>query len=398
MEDRQVELFAQQYAAFSFKTQFGAAIAGIQSGKTFVGSLWSGGKIQEFPKGNGLIAAPTYKILQQSTLDKFFQNFPMMRKFYKESKGEIKLPTGGTVFVRSFDSPLGAEGITANWIWADEAGQMPRLAWTIMKSRVAMTGGQIFITTTPYTLNWLYEEVWLPWQRREDPRISVYTWASIDNPNFPKDHFDAEKKRLSREEFARRYEGVFAKMEGLVYDLPDELIIAPREIQARDIILGLDFGFHNPAAGVVIRIDRDNVYYLTDEYYRTGRTQDEIEDDLRALRAKVPFREVYPDPAEPDRIEAMKKHGFTVREVDKNVILGIDKVRELIRKKQLYVFNTCKNALDEFNSYRYDPEKMKEEPIKENDHLMDALRYAVYNHNAKGFTMPGPTTVRVRLG
>ena len=65
------------------------------------------------------------------------------RKFYKESKGEIQLPTGGKVFTRSFDQPLGAEGITAHWAWADEAGQMPRLAWTILKSRVAMTGGQI---------------------------------------------------------------------------------------------------------------------------------------------------------------------------------------------------------------------------------------------------------------
>jgi hypothetical protein len=29
--------------------------------------------------------------------------------------------------------------------------------------------------------------------------------------------------------------------------------------------------------------------------------------------------------------------------------------------------------------------------------LMDALRYAVYNHNAKGIAMPGITTVRIKL-
>jgi hypothetical protein len=28
-----------------------------------------------------------------------------------------------------------------------------------------------------------------------------------------------------------------------------------------------------------------------------------------------------------------------------------------IRKRQLFVFDTCKNFIDEFNSYRYDPEK-----------------------------------------
>jgi hypothetical protein len=43
------------------------------------------------------------------------------------------------------------------------------------------------------------------------------------------------------------------------------------------------------------------------------------------------------------------------------------------------------------NSYRYDPEKNKEEPVKENDHLMDALRYAVYNHAVKSFVVPAPT-------
>ena len=35
---------------------------------------------------------------------------------------------------------------------------------------------------------------------------------------------------------------------------------------------------------------------------------------------------------------------------------------------------------------------MNEEPVKENDHLMDALRYAAYNHKAKSIHMPGPTT------
>jgi phage terminase large subunit len=60
----------------------------------------------------------------------------------------------------------------------------------------------------------------------------------------------------------------------------------------------------------------------------------------------------------------MCRHGFSVRDVDKNVILGIDRVRELIRKRQLFAFETCENTIDEFNSYHYDPEKPKEEPIK----------------------------------
>jgi hypothetical protein len=100
MESKTIELFGPQFAGFNFKTQFGAAIAGVQSGKTFLGSVWAGKKIQEFPKGVGIIGAPTYKILQQSTLPKFFQNFPELRRYFKESKGIIELPTGGTVYYR----------------------------------------------------------------------------------------------------------------------------------------------------------------------------------------------------------------------------------------------------------------------------------------------------------
>jgi len=52
MNEVKVKLFGSQYYAFNFTTQFGAAVAGVQSGKTFVGSYWSAKKIQEFPDKN----------------------------------------------------------------------------------------------------------------------------------------------------------------------------------------------------------------------------------------------------------------------------------------------------------------------------------------------------------
>lgn len=103
---KEIELFDKQFEAFNFTTQFGAIIAGVQSGKTFTGCHWSGKKIEEFPEKNGLICAPTYKILQHSTLDKFFNIHPYYREYYKEQKGVIELPEGGKVFIRSADQPL----------------------------------------------------------------------------------------------------------------------------------------------------------------------------------------------------------------------------------------------------------------------------------------------------
>jgi hypothetical protein len=45
---------------------------------------------------------------------------------------------------------------------------------------------------------------------------------------------------------------------------------------------------------------------------------------------------------------------------------------------------TC--TQDEFDGYVWDDEKVREQPIKENDHSMDMLRYAV-RYRDKGRTL-----------
>ena len=165
---KEVKLHPKQYQAFNFKTQYAACICGIQSGKTYLGTHWA---FQKLLKGDGLIAAPTYKILQQSTLKKLFEEYPILRQFYKEQKGEIYIPAGSikgidedrNVFIRSMDNPLGVEGMTIKWAWLDEAGQMPLLAWTITRSRLSIARGQCLITTTPYNMGWLYQDFYKSW-------------------------------------------------------------------------------------------------------------------------------------------------------------------------------------------------------------------------------------------
>src|SRR6185312_11799428 len=104
------------------------------------------------------------------------------------------------------------------------------------------------------------------------------TWASVDNPYFPADFYEKEKTRLPKEEFARRYEGRFQKMTGLVYDFPESQIIAPIEGLAQKAdtrIAGLDWGCRNPAAIPVI-YRWDNAYYIVDEWKRSEMVTSEI--------------------------------------------------------------------------------------------------------------------------
>ena len=403
-----IDFFPKQFQAYNFVTQFGAAICGSQGGKTFVGSHWSGKKIQEFPKDNGSILAPTYKILQQATMEKFFQEFPSLRRCYKEQKGIIELPTGGKVFVRSADRPLGVEGMTIHWWWFDEAGMAPRLSFTVLRTRVSVTGGQGFITTTPHNMGWLYSEYYqlAKYLNGEelrggyrDPGYSVFNWKSIDNPYFPRDHYDAEKRRLTPEEFGRRYEGLFKKMEGLVYDLPEKQIIEPAQEEikkkATARIMAIDWGFVNPA-GIGVYYLYDNVWYIADEWKKTGKTTAEIIEVAIKMKQEHQVGFIYPDPAEPDRLEEMKRAGLEPEECNKDVKGGISFVQQLIRESQFYIFKNCHEHIDEINTYHYPEEKegrpIKDEPAKINDHLMDCMRYAIFNYPRDTiFTMPGPT-------
>ena len=383
--ERTVKFFPTQYDAFNFTTQFGAAVAGVQSGKTFLGAHWAGRKICEFPQGTGVIIAPTYKILQQATLKKFFDVFPELRKYYKEQKGEIALPTGGIVFVRSADAPLGIEGITANWIWIDEGGMCSVLTWTVVRSRVSMTGGQILITTTPYNMGWLYREFYQKWKDGTDKSLSFYSWRSIDNPYFTKEFYDAERIRLKPEEFARRYEGKFEKMTGLVWDLPQEQIIDPLDIQkkAEGRIIGVDWGYENPAA-ISVWYLYDKTWYKADEWKQAHRTTAEIIQVLKNKMTEHRATAIYPDPAEPDRLEECRREGLPIMETNKDVKGGISLIQQLIREKRVFIFNSCPETIEEWSMYHYEePDEDKESkdlPVKFNDHLCDADRYCIYSY------------------
>lgn len=94
---------------------------------------------------------------------------------------------------------------------------------------------------------------------------------------------------------------------------------------------------------------------------------------------------VYADPAEPDRVEIARRLGLNCRDVSKDIEAGIDRVQELFKQRRIHIHPSCKNLILELETYAY-PEKKpdqneKETPIKENDHAMDALRYALYNYN-----------------
>ena len=143
-----------------------------------------------------------------------------------------------------------------------------------------------------------------------------------------------------------------------------------------EIIWGLDFGFNNPSALLKIGI-KDGNLYLLDEMYKTGLTNQDL---IKELRHRVPTNEaVYADSAEPARIEEIKRAGFRVYPAQKDVTDGLD----FVKRQRLFIHKTCANVIKEIQGYKYKEDKdgnVFDEPVKFADHLMDAMRYAIYTH------------------
>ena len=121
-------------------------------------------------------------------------------------------------------------------------------------------------------------------------------------------------------------------------------------------------------------------YWVKDEYYHSGRTEDEIADFV----ASQQFQRVYPDPESASGIAMLRKKGVNVREVKKgkdSITSGIQKLRELFKANRIHIHKKCVNLISELETYSYpdkkDQRNADELPIKEHDHLLDALRYAI---------------------
>ena len=380
-ETIRIKLHTFQDQAIFNDARFIAIIAGLQSGKTIAGSIWSRMQFDENEKEDGLIAAPTYKILQQSTLPKFFEINQDFKKYYRKGDSVIEIPNRGKIYIRSTENPNVLEGMTLRWAWLDEGGQMKLDAWINVQGRLSILQGKCFISTTPYSFNWLATDFYEQF-RINNPSYKVVQFRSIDNPYFPQEEYDRVKGTMNKRTFERRYMGLFTKMEGLVYDDFNYNQHAIDSLPKFDYTFaGIDWGYTNPSVILVVGL-KDGIFYIADEFYKTGKTTAELKEQAKNMSEKWQIKRIYADSAEPDRIaEFNNPPRLYTLSAFKDIEFGLNKVRQLIKEERLKISKKCIHTLEEIETYHYPENKEEKEdeevPMKIDDHCMDAMRYAL---------------------
>jgi PBSX family phage terminase large subunit len=391
-KDLEIILHDGQLAAYQSDKRIIALISGIQGGKTFIGSLWMARQctIYDAPGNNFLVVAPNYKMLEKGALPNFLRVMEGAGGDLNRGRMTYTLPGGGKVWFASMTDDDSIEGMTnVCAIWCDEAGLLRYNSWINVIGRSSFKQCQIFISTTPYSLNWLYSEVYMKWKTKARTDIELVQFRSVDNPYFPKEEFELQKKLLDPRDFARKYCGTFTKMAGLVYpDVDQDNESEPFKVNSKEyyISAGVDLGYTDEFAVAIIAIRYDGKYaYQIGEVYK--RFVDPVAKTklMQELHKRYAIEAFWCDSADPAMISMFAGAGlpaYAVKKGPDSIKHGIGLVNALIRQKIYKMFNgLCTYTKDEFEVYHYPEDdktnELEPNPVDFKNHLMDAIRYCI---------------------
>lgn len=337
------------------------------------------------------------------------ENSPLIANFSKQD-GVITWVTGSTTILASADKPKRYEGGKFSFAWLDEVAHYGNGRDDIHGIR--KTVGERFDlgppacqlwTTTGNGFNAAYDTlergVEVDPGGDETPIGQKVTWfrgSSFDNPFLTRE----DRQRLRRvwggaKTSAQALHGEFEAAEGLVYNafsrqshvvtVAEDGSLHKNGKPMGDSIVegrrfyGYDAGWDNPMAVVEVGETNYGQFVALDEYYQSGKHVEHAIDQWFDAKDKDKGP-VYCE-HEPSDIARFRRAGWRAGKAKKDVDAGIRDVRfrfeeDAKGKVGLLIADTCEHLIKELHGYTEDDVGASDAQ----DHLLDALRYAIHTH------------------
>ena len=300
------------------------------------------------------------------------------------------------------------QGASLGWAWIDE--EPPEDIRAEVKVRLWDKQGDLWVTMTPVEgTTWSYDAIYLKGESDPNGPIAVVKASVYDNPYLDHDALRIEEAQIADEaEREIRFYGTPRARSGVIYPEWDaaihEVAELPRELLGEDLTplkslnayMGIDTG--SCFAAVLVIVDYLGNFWCVDEYYAVSRP---IPEHARALHAMCQHWDVWPEFVVDPRtqhdvdladlgISCTKPPAMEVREgiaLVRNLVF-IDRTRPIGYaaaggNPSLYVLAArMPRFLFEIRHYVWKPsprsrmakDTATSEPLKRDDHVMDALR------------------------
>ncbi|MED2007016.1 PBSX family phage terminase large subunit [Brevibacillus borstelensis] len=371
----------------------------IRSGKT-IGCIdsfitWS---LEKHRHQNFIVAGKSMGALKRNVLEPMFQILTAKGIDYHYHRSENPHIIIGTNTYYLFGANNEAsqdtlQGLTAAGAYLDEVALFPRSFVDQAIGRCSAetdgNGAKIFFNCNPAGPYHWFKTDFI--DKAKEKRILVLHFTMDDNLSLSEKVKERFRRMFSGVFFKRYILGLWVMAEGVVYDMFDEDVHVVDDLpESFDrLFVGGDYGINNPTAFLLCG-QKGNDFYAIREYYfdskKAGRqkTVAQLADDYLVFIGDDQPEVVFLDPSAAALILELKQKGVTnIKGADNNVTDGIQLVQNLLTGNggRLFVHRSCVNLIREFFSYLWDPKAQargEDQVIKENDHALDALRYALF--------------------
>jgi phage terminase large subunit len=359
---------------------------GMRAGKTYPILMLITSWCQQNPDQIATIASMSYPHLSRGAI-RDFQNIMKAAEIWEPERwnqsSKIETFSNGTIMEFISVDNMSAHGPARNLLFVNEANDMDRETFEQLAAR---TTGKIIIDYNPTHEFWAH--TWLLKEHADECDFIILTYKDNEALAPTIRQYIESKKPKPGEKPSNWWTvyglGQIGTLEGNIYEGWRKA--TPEDYKdAKLIRYGLDFGFSNDETGMVaIYQTEDGRIIIEQKLYQTGLLGSQYGDKLRAIGID-PNILIVADSARPEIIAEIKAQGFRIIGADKNagsVLRGIDRV------KQHQIIYDGKDIEREYLSYQWRTRRSGEtldEPQDGNDHLMDALRYAIDDMNRKRF-------------
>ena len=379
--------------------------------------------------GRYWIVAPTYRQVKNIYWRDIVSNHIPEELIQDKNEAEliVKLINGSTIELKGSENENSLRGAGIKGVILDEYAFMNPDSWEfILRPALADSKGWAIFISTPNGFNHFYDIAQFAlgyeqtetggWKLEHDGGRENWFYShatSYDNTYLDPSEIDAIKQGTEESVFAQEYMAEFRKMAGLVYkDFERSVhVVSPKTVPYEGThAVGIDFGYTNPLAAIFVRIDFDGTWWVYDEVYRPGLVTEEAVDVIQDKMGQNYFNYVIGDSAAAQEIANFNMAGLQVKPCSKtkdSIQAGIRIIAEKLKvkgngKPSMYISANCTHLISEFETYHYEEgtrdRNGNENPVKDNDHALDALRYlalTIVSPNKIKFYKP-PAMVRAK--
>ena len=308
---------------------------------------------------------------------------------YSQGAGEIKI-FDRLIYVVGANDERSSDKIRGSTIagsYGDEITLWPESFFTMLLSRLSVTGSKFFGTTNPDSPYHYLKKKFI--DRKNELDLEVFHFELDDNITLDPAYVAALKLEYTGLFYKRFILGLWVAAEGAIYDMWDEDIhVFKGKIPTNydHYTVSVDYGTSNPCVFGLFGHYNNGRADLIKEYWHDSKkkrqkTDGDYADDLEKFIDGYKLRMIYSDPSAASFIAELRKRRHKVQLANNDVLNGIRCVSSRLSSLLFRVHESCTNSIKEFSGYVWDDKASKkgeDKPVKENDHAMDMIRYFLY--------------------